>query len=307
MHWILYALSGSFFQAIEMAVKKKALQVKGMNNFIAFLAFGMAGILLLIFFLATFHGKIVIGNFSNFANGIFGTVVLNVLAYYFLYKALDITDLSYLMPFFSFVSLSVIIPPIFLFGEIPSWQALAGILLVVAGAVLIDYRKKADSGDKINLEQARKNKKAKLYFLVVAICWTFSTPMTKLAVLEGSPILVSSIVNIFISVSFILLIYFFKERLAIKEIFKNFQKNEKRNFLLAVFLAGLAIAVSIGSINIALRYAQVAYVIAVKRIMPVFAFFIGYFYFKERENLAKKIIATLLMVAGAVIIGFAGK
>ncbi len=305
MNWILYALLGSFFQAMEMAVKKKALQVSGLNNFIAFLAYLLAGSFLGILFLLTFNDEVLVGNFFNFANGIFWTVVLNILAIFFLYKALDLSELSYLMPFFSLISLTVIIPSIFLFQEIPSGSVLVGILIVIVGAVLIDYKKISTSQK--DLEQMGKNRQAKIYFLLVAICWTFSTPMTKLAVLEASPILVSAIVSILISVSFIILIYVFRENRIIGKTLLDFKSSERRDFFLAVTLAGLAIAVSVASINIALQSGQVSSVIAIKRIMPVFAFFIGYFYFKEKDDLVKKIIATLLMVAGAIIIGIAGE
>ncbi len=47
---------------------------------------------------------------------------------------------------------------------------------------------------------------------------------------------------------------------------------------------------------------NVAYVMAIKRLMPFFAFIIGYFYFKEHTHVQRKIWATLLMVAGAIII-----
>lgn len=45
MEWILLAFLGAIFQAVESGIKKKALQVKGMNNVVAVVAFLTAGIL----------------------------------------------------------------------------------------------------------------------------------------------------------------------------------------------------------------------------------------------------------------------
>jgi drug/metabolite transporter (DMT)-like permease len=36
--------------------------------------------------------------------------------------------------------------------------------------------------------------------------------------------------------------------------------------------------------------------------MPFFAFLIGYFFFKEKTDVLRKIFATTLMVAGAIFI-----
>lgn len=275
-----------------------------MNNFIGFSAFTFAGIILGVVLLFTINdSSFLIKDNLKFWEGIIATVVLNVIANYSLYKALDLTELSYLMPFFAFISLSVIIPPIFLFREIPSFQAIAGIILVIAGAILIDYRKKKDNDEDIDKEKIRNNRKGKLLFIVTAVCWTFSTPMTKVAVLAGSPILVSALVNFLCGISFILLIYLFKDYEKIKNTLSNFKNSEKRNFIIAVLLAGIAIAIQIVSINTALKYAPVSYVIAIKRIMPVFAFLIGLIYFKERTNISKKLIATIIMVIGAIIVG----
>jgi drug/metabolite transporter (DMT)-like permease len=73
-------------------------------------------------------------------------------------------------------------------------------------------------------------------------------------------------------------------------------------FLLGVTVAGLAIALSQWGISNALLLAPVAYVMSVKRLMPMFAFAIGYFFFHERTNTARKLAATMVMIVGALII-----
>jgi uncharacterized membrane protein len=56
-----------------------------------------------------------------------------------------------------------------------------------------------------------------------------------------------------------------------------------------------------GTINLALHMAPVAQVFAIKRTMPLFAFLIGFLYFREQNEIPKKILATALMVVGAIL------
>jgi uncharacterized membrane protein len=72
-----------------------------------------------------------------------------------------------------------------------------------------------------------------------------------------------------------------------------------RNIILFV---GCIIVLENGSINMALADGQVASVMAIKRLMPFFAFLIGYFYFKEQKDIRKKILATILLIIGSVFI-----
>ena len=92
------------------------------------------------------------------------------------------------------------------------------------------------------------------------------------------------------------------EKVKIKNIIRTFKGNEARNFSIAIVLAAVSIAISNISINVAYQFQDVAYVMAIKRVMPFFAFLFGYFYFKERTNLKRKILATATMIAGAVLI-----
>ncbi len=298
--WIFYSLLGAFFQASEMAIKKKALKTKGMNNVIAFLAFLIAGILIGIFLLFQ-NESIAISTLPlKFWIGIFSAVTVNVIATYFLYKALDVSELSYLMPFMTLTSLTIIIPPMIMFGEYPSMSGIIGIMVVVAGALLMDYKK--PNKTEVEILQNQQNRKGLMFFLITASCFTISPSVTKLAVIESSPLFATFAIHILMGLIFGIFILAFREIGTIKNVFQNFKHNEKRNFFIAILLASLSITISNVSINYAYEFQSVAYVMAIKRIMPFFAFLIGYFYFKEQANAKRKIFATLLMVVGAVII-----
>lgn len=297
--WVIYSLLGAFFQATEMAIKKKALQTRGVNNFIAFIAFTFAGLLLWGFYF--WQAGNLWPNYEltgKFWQGMFWGVTLNILAVYFLYKALDMADLSYLMPYMTLTSLTLIVPPIIIFGEIPSVMGFVGIVFIVSGALVMEIKKKTRCPE--FKETARKNRKGLMYFLVTAGCFTITPTALTLAVRESSVLFTSFLSHLLIGIGFIFLIIVFKETGRAKEILSD--KQIKRGFLVAVILAGLSIAIANTSINAALDVQKVAYVMGIKRLMPLFAFVIGLVYFKERQDIPKKILATLLMVAGAVLI-----
>jgi len=312
MNWIPFAFLGAMFQAVEAGIKKKALQMQGMNNVIAVIAFTFAG-LLFAYFYAIQSGTL----FSThplsigFWIAVFWMVLLNIIAVWFNYKALDVADLSYLMPFMTLTSLSLIIPPMILLGEYPSSMSLVGIMIIVAGAFSMDWKFKRQLSLE-ELEKRKNNRKGVLYFLMTAICYTFTPGIMKVIVLEsGNVLFVSYVTHILIGIGFIPLVFLVPaaKKMSRKEsrnlIGKNLRSKGAWKFLVAVLLAGAAIAISNGGVNYALQFASVANVFAIKRTMPLFAFVIAVFYFKERSNLSQKIIATTIMVVGAVIVTFA--
>lgn len=277
--------------------------MRGLNNFIAFFSFIFAGFLLgVVFYFQNGSLFFEINNPQRFWQGIFWVVLPNVLAVYFLYKALEIADLSYLMPFMTLTSVFIIIPPIFLLGEIPSRGGVAGIFTIVAGAILMEFRKKKSVDENIvdYENKKRNNRRGLIYFLVTAACYVIIFVSTKIVVIESSPLAASFFISLLISACFIPIVFLSGEWVRIKETVSK--SNIGKKLIVTLMLAGGIIAVEDISINLALVVTDVSYVMAIKRTMPFFAFIIGYLYFKEREHLKRKLMATALMVAGAILI-----
>lgn len=293
--WIALSIFGAFFQAVGAALKKKSLQTQGMNNTIGFVSFLVAGLIFGILYFAK-TGTVWQADMSaNFWQGILWTVGLNLIAIWFMYRALDSAEFNYLMPFMTLTSLSIIFPPIFLLGEIPRITSLLGIMLIVAGVLYMNYRPK----DSTSKETKSGNRKGALYFTVTALCFTFTPTFSKIAIQESSVLYASFLIHLMIGLGFLAMVILFRES---KMIVRLTTEKTMRRLLAIIALAGVIIVLENGSVNAALSQAPVAYVMALKRLMPLFAFLIGVFYFKERTDLKKKMIATALMVAGAVII-----
>ena len=307
MNWMIFAFFGAIFQAFESAIKKKALQVKGMNNVVAVIAFFVAGALFALAYFLQEKTLMPTHNLSHlFWNALIFGVVLNIVAVWFNYKALDVAQLSYLMPFMTLTSLSLIIPPMILLGEYPSRTSLLGILIIVFGAILMDWKKNISLSME-ELKQRKNNRKGVLYFLATAACYTFTPTLSKITVVEsGSVLFASYLTHLLIAIGFIPLIFLTPIGRNYGESMKNIKSNlcakSAWKFFIAIFFAGVAIAIANGSTNHALQFASVSSVFAIKRTMPLFAFVLGVLYFKERNNLSQKIIATTIMIIGAVII-----
>jgi drug/metabolite transporter (DMT)-like permease len=297
--WIALSTFAAFCQALYAAIKKKSLQTSGMNNVIGFVSFTLAG---LIFGAMqwTESGTLWRENLSlRFWEGMAGYAGLNILAAWFLYRALDLAEFNHLMPFMTLTSLAIVIPPIFVFGEVPTLPAVFGIGVVVAGAVLMSWHKETAHTDQETAEQRRRNHQGVGYFLVTACCYTFSPTAAKEAIRESSMLFASFLVHILIGLGFLVMIIVCRESGRLLQVFRD---RNMRLFLVGVAVTGGIIALENGSVNAALSMAPVASVMAIKRLMPLFAFLIGYFYFRERNDLRKKLLATGLMILGAILV-----
>jgi drug/metabolite transporter (DMT)-like permease len=297
--WVVLSIIGAFSQALGAGIKKKALQNSGLNNVIGFISFTMAG-----WVFGTIHwlqtGTLWPGPLPlRFWTSMSAYAGLNIVAVWFMYRALDLAEFNYLMPFMTLTSLSMIVPPIFFLGEVPSPAGLGGVALVVAGAMAMNWRKGCLHAHPELRAKNSDNRKGGLYFLVTALCFTFTPTATKGAIQASSVLFASFLVHVLVGLGFLALILWQGETERIGRLFRD---RSSHNVIVAVMASGLLIVLENGSINAALATAPVAHVMAVKRLMPLFAFLIGFFYFHERTGLKQKLAATSLMIAGAVIL-----
>lgn len=294
---IVLSTCGALFQALGAAVNKKSLQTPGINNLVGFVTFMVAGLVFsFVYFFST--GTFGYTNLSiHFWEVMALYAGLNIVAYWFMYRALNLAEFNHLMPFMALVSISVIIPPIFLLGEIPTLTSIFGIVLIVAGSITMNYKKnmRTNAGN----QRYKDNRKGMFYFFVTALCFTFTSTFAKIAIKESSVLFSSLMVHLLIGVGFLVIMIVSKEFRKIKN---AVLKPELRPLLFSMIVVGVVVFAENGTVNTALAIAPIASVMAIKRIMPLFAFLIGLFYFKERSELKKKIIATALMVSGAVIV-----
>lgn len=301
--WVFYSLVGAVSQAFGSAIKKQSLQKRGMNNVIGCIAFMTAGIVFgIINFVDTGHVWMV-GLSHRFWEGMFWSASLNIVGAWFLYRALDLAEFSRLMPFMTLTSVTIVIPPMIFLGEVPSRGSLFGIVIVVVGAMLMswDFAKLPDEVPETRKEMKRRedNRRGILSFMITALCYTVTPTAAKISIQESSVLFASFVVYALMALGFFLLVLFFGERVRLRSVLVD---PKWRPFLLWSVVTGLVAVLGDGSVGVALSMASVSSVMAIKRLMPLFAFLIGYYYFKERTELPRKLVATVLMVSGALLI-----
>lgn len=301
--WILLSTIGALFQSVNAAITKRNLLVsRNALNLIAFINYFTAGIILtaiLLFQEKSFIPEIL--NMRSFLLGILIVAIFNTTGTYFGYRALHVADFNYVSPWMALTSIFIVVPSFFMLGELPSLAGFLGIILVVVGAIIIDYRRK--NGTISAAEAARRhiNKKAKLFVIVMGICFTMSPVGMKMAIDVSSPMFVAAILHFAIALPFLIIILLFQRGKIFSEI-RMLGAKDKKIFFSTALGAGVGYAAANGSISLAMGLAPVVLIMAIKRIAPIFSFFIGYVFFREKNEAKKKLLATLLMVAGAILV-----
>lgn len=301
--WILLSATGALFQSVTGAINKRNLDVSRSSvSLVAFINYFFGSVVLVVFALwQTGHFIPQINFGANFWYGILIASSTTVIGAYFGYRALNLAEFNYISPWLTLTSLIVVVPSFLLLREIPSSPAVVGIIIIVFGALLIDYKKKhvSMSADE-ELIHAR-NRKAKSYLIIIGIAYSISPVGMKMATLESSPIFVVVVVQLAVALSFLFAIFAYERKKIVSTII-NLSARDKKIFFATALTAGVGYAISNGTVNTALTMANVSSVMAIKRIAPVFSFFIGYFFLREKRNARRKLIATILMVAGTILI-----
>ncbi len=288
MSWIFLSLLSAFGQAFGWALKKKSLEKKGVNNTLGLVSFAVAGIALAVGY--GMSGESV-GHLSNrffFASAM--VIVLNVLAAWTAYRALDKAALSKLMPFISLTALLIVPLEYVVRGTLPTMMQIVGIAVVVAGAILFSAKEKL----------SREALAVTGYFAVTVVSYSFTSVFMGVAVAEsGSGLFSAAVFHVGIAFGFLLLVLFTNERQTIRELRMSGQWSK---VLGVMVLAGLVIAfLENGPATVALESAKASEVFAIKRVMPFFALVLGIMMFGEQVT-RRHVIGTALLVSGSMLI-----
>ncbi len=288
---IVFSLLAAFFVSFRAAFEKKAL--KEMDEFTV--AFGFRLFSFSFIFIA-----LIVLSFSSITYSFQGEVfwkaliiggILNTISSLLAMRALKLGELSLVGPMATFSPLFLLATSPLIIGEFPSQQGLAGVLLIVLGAYILNIKERANGYGEPILSLFNKDK-GSLYMLGAAFVWSIGANIDKIGVTASSPLVWAGSVNLLVAI--ILLPVILKK--------KSFKKNEakKINFLLLGsigFAAALVATFQLYAISMIL----VVYVISLKRLSAVFEVFIGHFAFKEK-SFGERLAGSFIMVLGATLI-----
>lgn len=214
---------------------------------------------------------------------------LNVFTNLIYMRAIKLSDLSITIPLITFTPLFMLITSPLILGEFPNLFGIAGIVLIVTGSYLLNFKEKK-KGYLAPFKALVKEKGPRL-MLLVAFIWSITANFDKIGIENSSVFFWPVAVNTFITIGFIPVVLM-RSKGKTRQIRKNYKK------LLPVgFFHGLMIVFQMIAVSMTL----VAYVISIKRTSAILSVVFGAVLFKE-EGLKERLTGSVIMIAGVVLI-----
>ncbi len=284
MLWVLYSLASAAAYATADAFTKKASS--DIDDSILVLSRFFYGSLIL--FPMLFFVSIPEIN-SRFWIALAEIIPLEIAAWMIYIKALRNSQLSLIAPILSFTPIFLVATSFILLGELPSLLGFFGIIIVVAGAYILNL-KSFGSGIFEPLKSMFREKSSQ-YMLIVAFLFSITSTLSKVLVQESSSSFTSLSYLLSMSVSFLLVSFFFsrKKILQLKTRFKD---------LLPI---GLFYGIMTLFHNLAITLVIVPYMMSIKRTSSIFSVFYGHFWFREK-NMRNRLLGAMIMLLGAVLV-----
>lgn len=286
--WVFLSLLAAFGHAFGWAMRKKVLQVKGVNNTLGCMAALGGGATLYLLWLL---GSVPLPVFTNtFFVYIVCGVIIDVLSFWAAHRAMEHASISLLMPFVSLSALIILPFEYVMNGLIPTWMQIVGVLVIVSGALVLTVKGLPD----------RSSYKAMAYYSITIISCAIIPVVYRGAIHEiGSPFLTFAIVNISVAFGFLCLMFVEREG---SELRRKVSSGKAQSLLLKMLAVGVITALlNQAPTAWALLEASASEVVALKRTMPFFALLLGIYMFKERVTL-RHFLGTALLVIGCVLV-----
>lgn len=283
MLWILFAFITAFSLSTADALSKRALRQSD-EYVIAWVREGYAlpFIALSFFFIPLPHLD------ATFWLSLLILLPLEITALILYVKAIKTSPLSLTIPFMALSPVFIIVIAFFLLGECPTSSGFAGIFLITIGAYLLNA--KASNMGLWGPIKAIAKEKGSVLMIIVAIIYSITSTIGKIAVQHSSPIFFGFFYPLLLTVI-----------LSIVVVVKRRPPLELVSRPATFFTIGIFTAIMILSHFAAISMADVAYVISVKRTSLVFSVFYGWLVFKE-VDIGERLLGSILMLAGVVVI-----
>ena len=282
MSWVIYALITAFSIATADAISKKAL-VRSNEYVIAWVRQGYS----LPFLVVVFFFIDIPPLDNTFWLTLLIVIPLDVTAIILYIKAIHLSPLSLTIPFIALSPVFVIITAFVILGELPDISGLIGILLIVTGAYLLNVR--ATRHGVLGPIMAIGREKGSVLMIIVAIIFSFTSTLGKVAVMHSSPLFFAAFYPFILTFIFTVIAGF---------------KGQLSGIISRplIFLGiGFCMAMMMLSHYLAISLTDVAYMISVKRCSLLFSVIYGWVLFRE-IRISERLIGSALMIAGVVAI-----
>jgi len=286
MHWLPLTLVCAFSLAAADAATKKLLADYRPRELVV-IRFGASGLLLLP--LLVWHWAPVPWAFWGWLAVL---VPLEITAMWLYMRAISLAPLSQTLPYLAFTPVMTMATGYVLLGERVSLRGAAGVVLIAAGAYLLNIRQVRNGGRYALLQPFRAMLVATgpRLMLLVAFLYSITSVLGKGALQYVSP-------------GFFGPLYFVALGLVVSVpyLIQQGGSGVLGHRPLALLLVGGLMAVMVYTHFLALQQVEVAYMISVKRTSLLFAILLGAWLFAERD-LPLNLLAGCLMVLGVALI-----
>ncbi len=292
MLWIILSLAASVFFALRHVVIKKYLShVDVYLMAFAYRFFSVTFLLPLLFFLKPESTTPVFWLITAV------TAVLTAVASVLQIKAIQKYELSVSVPFLSFVPLFMIFSVYFVYRELPEFYALFGVLVLVAGSIILTAR-----NDNNHTNYLRKifHSKGSVYFFIVAIIFGMTSTIDRIAIedVHNNGFTYTFYWHI-LSVMLFSFILFRPKKYPqyIQQVRSNFT-----GFILQGLFGVCAFLLQMLAIEKAFQLdANVLYIKAITLLQLLISTIFGVCLFKEKDA-RNKLLGAVIMIAGAILI-----
>jgi uncharacterized membrane protein len=226
---------------------------------------------------------------APFFTALAGSTVILIICSVCYFKAIKFSDLSVGMPMLAFTPVFLLLTSPLMVGEFPGPAGVIGIILIVAGAYVLNIHTKG----KGYLEPFKClfREKGARYMLLVAFLYSVGANFDKIGVVHSSPIMWIAALNTVLALA-VGIIMFCKTRNVTAQV---------RSVWPTLVLIGLLNAIALIFQMVAIKMTLVAHLVAVKRTSVLMTSLFGIFLFKEK-GMKERLLGALLMITGVFMI-----
>ena len=291
MEWYWLALSSALLSAFAAILQKKSLNEINALNFTVIVSVFVA------LFSTFLIGKVDLSTAGSYSMLVlFGKSIINATAFLCIMIALKNLEISRALPVLAASPMAVALLAFILLGESLSLTEVLGMVLIVLGTYILELKKNENI---IAPFRVFVESKYHRIILIALGLMSLSAILDKLLLTSFKlpPLTFLVMQNYFFLIIFLLYRFLSGLKNRNEKLFKGVSKNI---LIIIVLIAIATIGYRWTQIE-ATKLGPVGLVIAVKRLSVLFAVLIGAKLFKE-ENYLRKVLATLTIVAGALLI-----
>lgn len=216
---------------------------------------------------------------------------INALAAVLIARAVHASDLSLVSPLQTTTPLFMVLTGWVLLRELPDARGVAGIIVIVFGAYVLNLRERSTALS-APFRALAAERGARLFLLVAAL-FAVSATVDKIGVVSSSPLFWAGSVNAFAAAALAPALLLYRRTTTLRRVLATAPA--------LLVAAGLITALGLAAQMAALPLTLAVYVIAVKRTSVLFSVLAGAIVFGERAT-ARRLAGAAIMLAGLLLV-----